>query len=193
MSAISTRPDPIELYLMHLNAALLDIPRAERDDFLHEIRAHIFEKLQEDGAEINAVLAALGNPEDLAAQYHSECSLSKSSRSWSPWVLLRTSARWALNGVQGFAVFLVAMIGYTFALAFYLTAVLKPIFPNNIGFFVSDNGLNLANWPAPQGHDLLGNYYTLFAFIVGFFCVAATSFVVRIMMRNFAKVRSHLR
>jgi hypothetical protein len=40
------------------------------------------------------------------------------------------------------------LIGYLLAASFYITAVLKPIYPHNIGFFVSSHGLNLANWPA---------------------------------------------
>jgi uncharacterized membrane protein len=192
MSAISTRPDQIELYLMHLNAALLDIPRRDRDDFLQEIRTHIFERLQQDGAEVDAVLKALGDPEELAYQFHSECSLAKSSHSWSPWVLMRTAARWGLNGVQGFVIFLVAFIGYTFAACFYITAALKPIFPSNIGFFISKQGLNLASWPTPRGHEVLGPYYTMTALVLGFLFVVVTSFVLRMMMRNFSKVRSRL-
>src|ERR1700760_4610781 len=113
MSASPSRPDPVELYLMHLNAALLGIPRAEREEFLREIRAHIFEKLQQDGAIVPAVLEALGGPEDLASQFLAKCNLTKSARSWSPWVLMRTAVRWGLTGFQGFAMFVIAIIGYT--------------------------------------------------------------------------------
>src|SRR5690349_14374594 len=129
MSASPAKPDAIELYLMHLNAALLKVPRAERDDFLREIRVHIFEKLEQPGAQIPEVLTALGSAEQLARQFLAECSLTKSARSWAPWVLLRTSARWALSGIQGFAMFMVAFIGYAFGLSFYAVAIMKPIFP----------------------------------------------------------------
>src|SRR5215469_4385232 len=156
MAAITTRPDQVEIYLMHLNAAMLDIPRTEREDFVREIRMHIFEKLEQGGADVSQILKALGDPEELARQFHAECSMRRSSRSWSPWVLLRTAARWALTGVQGFVVFMVAVLGYLFGAAFYITAVLKPIFPSNIGLFVGIEGVQLANWPAPQGKDLLG-------------------------------------
>jgi uncharacterized membrane protein len=192
MSAISSGPDQVELYLMHLNAAMLDIPRADRDEFLREIRAHIFEKLEAGNADVGGVLKALGDPEELARQFHSECSIRVSSRSWSPWVLMRAATRWALTGVQGFTVFIVAFFGYTLAACFYITAALKPIFPKQIGFYVSEQGLNLANWPTPHGHDLLGPYYTVVAFVLGFLIVAGTSFVVRGMMRKFAKVKTLL-
>jgi uncharacterized membrane protein len=193
MSAIPTRPDQVELYLSHLNAALLDVPRAEREDFMREIRVHIFDKLQQECADIPAVLEALGHPEDLARHFHSELKLSASSRSWSPWVLMKTAARWALTGFQGFAVFMVAFLGYTMAACFYVTAALKPIFPNNIGFWVSDQGPSLATWPMPAGaHEYMAPYYTLIAFVLGFLFVAGTSFVVRIMMKKFARARKWL-
>jgi uncharacterized membrane protein len=192
MSATPAQIDPIEIYLMHLNAALLDVPRGERDEFLREIRTHIFEKLQTEGTRPQDVLERLGDAEELARQYRAECSLTKSARSWAPWTLLRAAVRWGLTGFQGFAMFVVAVIGYSMAIAFYVTAVLKPIYPHNIGFFVSSNGLNLASWPAPRGQEVLAPYYTLIAMIVGFLFVAGTSFVLRLMMRNFASARRRL-
>ena len=192
MSTSSTQPDAVELYLMHLNAALPDLPRSERDEFLREIRAHIFEKLHQGGP-VPAVLAALGDPEELARQVRAERSLAQSARSWSPWVLMRAAARWALSGVQGFLVFALALIGYSLAACFYITAVLKPIFPRNIGFYLSNHNFTIAAWPAPEGYEILGPYYTLIAIVLGFLLVAGTSFVLRRVMRKFAAVRSRLR
>lgn len=192
MSASPAKPDAIELYLTHLNAALLKVPRNEREDFLREIRVHIFEKLEQPGAQIPGVLQALGSPEELARQFLSECSLTKSAKSWSPWVLLRTSIRWALTGFQGFVMFMVAVVGYSFAAGFYLTAVLKPIYPSNVGFFVNSQGLVLANWPPPSGHELLGPYFIPVALIVGFLFIAGTSYILRLMMQSFAVARRKL-
>lgn len=192
MSASVAKPDAIELYLMHLNAALLKLPRAEREDFLREIRVHIFERLEQPGAEIADVLKALGSPEELARQYLAECSLTKSARSWAPWVLLRTSVRWALTGFQGLAMFMVAFIGYAFALTFYAVAILKPIYPRNVGFWVSSQGLNVANWPAPQGHEVLAAYFVPIALVVGFLFTACTSYILRLMMQSFAAARKKL-
>lgn len=192
MSASSTQPDAVELYLMQLNAALPDLPRAERDEFLREIRAHIFDKLRQ-GAPVPAALAALGDPEELARQVRAECSLVQSSRSWSPWVLMRAATRWGLSGVQGFLMFVLALVGYSMAACFYITAVLKPIFPDNIGFYVSQRRFTVAAWPAPGGREILGPYYTLVAMVLGFLLVAATSFALRRVMRRFAAARSRLR
>lgn len=192
MTGSATQPDAIELYLMHLNAALMGVPRPERDEFLKEIRAHIFEKLEQGPPDVAAVLQVLGGPEELAQQFRAECNLAQSARSWSPWVLMKTSARWGLNGFQGFVMFFVALIGYLLAAAFYITAVLKPIYPHNIGFFLNSYCLTLANWPAPQGREVLAPYYTLIAMLLGFLLVGGTSFVLRKMMRKFATARKWL-
>ena len=193
MSASSTRPDAVELYLMHLNAALPDLPRELRDEFLREIRAHIFEKLRAQDAPVQAVLDALGDPEELARQFRAERGLVRSARSWSPWVLMRALARWGLGGVQGLLVFVLALFGYTLAACFYITAVLKPIFPRNIGFYLSAQGFTIAAWPAPGGREILGPYFTVVAMVLGFLLTAGTSFLLRRVIRRFASMRTRLR
>jgi len=192
MSASPSRPDAIELYLTHLNAALLRVPRVEREDFLKEIRVHIFEKLEQQGANIPEVLAGLGQPEELAQQFLSECSLSKSARSWSPWTLMKAATRWGLTGVQGFAMFFVGVIGYAFAFAFYACAVLKPFFPRNVGFYLSSQGLSLANFPYAHGHEVGAPWFIPTMVVLGFFSVAGTSVALRAMMRKFAAARQRL-
>src|SRR5690242_2730553 len=142
MSTASMGTDAIERYLLRLNAALLSVPAPEREEFLREIRGHIFERL-EQSSDVAAILAAVGDAEELAEQFRVETSLARSARSWSALVLLRAAARWALSGAQGFSIFLVALIGYGIAATFYITAMLKPIFPNHIGIFVYDGNFNI--------------------------------------------------
>jgi uncharacterized membrane protein len=189
MSTATIGTDAIERYLLRLNAALLSVPAAEREEFLREIRGHIFERL-EQSSDVAAILAAVGDPEELAEQFRVETSLARSARSWSALVLMRTAARWALSGAQGFSIFLVALIGYGIAATFYITAMLKPIFPNNIGIFAYDTTFNIGFDTSPQRHDISGPYFTLYAMIAGFLLVFATSMALRAMMRKFARVKS---
>jgi hypothetical protein len=189
MSTASIGTDAIERYLLRLNAALLSVPAPEREEFLREIRGHIFERL-EQSPDVAAILAAVGDPEELAAQFRVETSLARSARSWSAWVLMRTAARWALSGAQGFSIFMVALIGYATAATFYITAMLKPIFPANIGIFAYGGNLNIGFDNSPQRHDISGPYFTLYAMIAGFLLVFATSVALRAMMRKFARMRS---
>jgi len=62
---------------MHLNAALPNVPQSEREEFLREIRAHIFETLERPGHKIPEVLKALCSPEELARQFLAECLLER--------------------------------------------------------------------------------------------------------------------
>jgi uncharacterized membrane protein len=189
MSTASIGTDAIERYLLRLNAALLSVPTAEREEFLREIRGHIFERL-EQSSDVAAILAAVGDPEELAEQFRAETSLARSAHSWSALVLMRTAVRWALSGAQGFSIFMVALIGYGLAASFYISAILKPIFPKNIGIFAYDTTFNIGFDNAPQRHDISGPYFTLYAMIAGFLLVFATSSALRAMMRKFARVKS---
>lgn len=181
--------DAIERYLLRLNAALLNEPAAEREEFLREIRAHIFERL-EDSPDVPAILAAVGDPEELARQFRTETMLARSSRSWSAWVLMRTAARWALSGVQGFSIFLVAVIGYSVGASLYISAMLKPIFPDNVGIFVGGGHFSIGLDSSPRAHDISGPYFTLYAMVIGFACILGTTLALRAMMRKFAQVKS---
>jgi len=189
MSTATIGTDAIERYLLRLNAALLSVPEREREEFLREIRGHIFERL-EQSSDVAAILAAVGDPEELAEQFRVETNLARSARSWSALVLMRTAARWALSGAQGFSIFMVAMLGYGLAGTLYITAMLKPIFPQNIGIFAYGTTFNIGFDTSPQRHDISGPYFTLYAMIAGFLLVFATSMALRAMIRKFARVRS---
>ena len=184
-SSTVLKADAIELYLLRLNAALMEVPREIRLEFVREIRAHIFDRL-ESGLDAPTVLTNLGSAEQLAQQFCAENALVRSARSWSAWTLMRTAARWALTGVYGFAAFLVGFVGYLFGACFYITAALKPIFPHNIGVFVGRHGIQLACWPVPDGCEIAGSYYTLIALVAGFIITALTTVVLRQMMVKMA-------
>lgn len=188
MAAKAPHLEAIEPYLSRLATALPGISQDERDDFLREIRAHILDRLQE-GAEVDAILEGLGSAEQLAGEFNAETALARSARSWSALVLLRTAVRLALTGTQGFTVFLVALLGYGIAATLYISAALKPIFPNNVGIFVGDGNFNIGFSDSPLAHDISGPYFTLYAMILGFLTVAATTVALRAMMRKFAAAR----
>jgi Predicted membrane protein len=136
--------DSIELYLSRLDAALHTVPASEREEFVREIRGHIFERLEQSN-DVAAVLAGVGDPEELAKQFCTETSLVQLARTGSPWRLMRTAARWALSGSQGFSMFMVALVGYGLGASFYISAMLKPIFPDHVasssttGISISDS------------------------------------------------------
>ncbi len=183
----------VEDYFVRLNSRLSDLPQARRQDFVLELRAHVMDKLSQVAvvteADCKGVLEALGTPDEIARQYRMEFLLKHSSWNLSPVTVLRTLVRWTLAGVQGYLVFLVAMIGYSIAACFYLTALLKPFFPHNIGMYVSDQGLNLANFPVQHGHDLVGNYYIPVAVVIGYLFTFGTTLLIRVLVRRLGGLR----
>ena len=186
----------IENYFTDLNAKMADLPQDQRQDFLMELRAHVTDRLQQMAVpsddDCRTVLNALGTPEEIARQYRVEMLLKRSSWKISPLMVLRTSLRWTVAGVQGYAIFVVAVIGYLLAASFYITALLKPFFPHNIGVFVGSMGVQIAAFPLPSGHDIAGDYYIPLAIIAGYLCTTATTALIRGLIRRGRSLRQRL-
>jgi uncharacterized membrane protein len=183
----------VESYFSELDSKLTDLPQAPRRDFLLELRAHVMDRLGQlatvSDDDCRTVLKALGTPEEIARQYRMELLLKRPSWKISPITVLRTALRWTVAGVQGYLVFLVALIGYMFAASLYLTALLKPFFPDNVGMYVSDKGINLASFPVQHGHDIMGNYYVAFAVLMGYLFTFGTTLLIRLLVRRLGALR----
>jgi uncharacterized membrane protein len=184
----------IESYFAALANQLSDLPQAKRDEVVRELRAHVFDRLEQIAVptddDCRTVLKAMGTPEEIARQYRLELLLNRSAWRISPWSVLRTLFRWTLTGIQGYIVFVLAVIGYTMAAAFYITALLKPFFPHNVGVFISEQCLNLAHFPGPPpGTEILGVYYIPVAVFVGFLFTLGTTLAIRFVARHFGKLK----
>jgi hypothetical protein len=69
----------------------------------------------------------------------------------------------------------VLFIGYSFGLSFLLIAVLKPIFPENVGLFVVDGvPRNFGALAAPAGAEVLGYWVIPLSLAVGLGILAAS-------------------
>ena len=186
----------IELYFSELEAKIGDSPKAARQEFLQELRAHVLDRLQQTAAptedQCRVVLAALGTPEEIARHYRVEAALSRARRSNSPLLLLRSTLRWALTGAQGFAVFMVALTGYLTALGFYGLAILKPFFPQNVGLFVGPFGFDFAYMPHPHGRELLGPYFPLVTLFLGLFLMQGTTLLIRFLITRVGRLKQKI-
>jgi len=184
----------IESYFAALATQLSDLPQPKREEVVRELRAHVFDRLEQitvpTDDDCRTVLKAMGTPEEIARQYRVELLLSRSAWKVSPWNVLRTLFRWTLTGVQGYIVFLLALLGYTVSASLYLTALLRPFFPHNVGLFVSEQGINLARFPGPPpGVEMLGPYYIPFAVVAGYLFTFATTLAIRAVVRRFGKLK----
>jgi hypothetical protein len=176
----------IEHYLSRLGSSLQSLPQPEREDILQEIRAHIMDSAgpAPDAAAIQQVLRTLGAPEELGERYHTEFVLARASRSFAPWVLMRTAGRWAMVSLRGFTAFFIGFVGYSLGIVLYITALLKPLVPQ-IGLWVGRGTVEIGTPGSQAGlHEVLGPYYIVVAFIAGFGAFLGTTQALRWLMRR---------
>jgi uncharacterized membrane protein len=186
-------------YLAELRASLGQMPIAERDEILREIGAHIGECAEESDGAIADVLARLGAPQQLAAEYRNGILVRKAAQSFSPWLLLRATGRLATKSFTGVAIFLCAVAGYGMGAGFVLTALLKPFMPHLIGLWVGTHftfgfwgspidGFGLGAFIADRSgvHEVLGVWYIPVALAAGGILLQVTTLIIRKLLRIFA-------
>jgi HAAS domain-containing protein len=186
MSANPSSPgDPVSAYIHRVAVGLKGIDEAQKQEIVAEIRSHLAERVEQFASEgsrtpAEAAVAAMGDATTLANQFMGEVRQKRASRSFAPWVLLRAAARVALTGVKGLLAFLVGVIGYSAALGFTLCAVMKPIMPSKVGFWV---GSNFVVWGVPQsrsgGYELAGHYFIPLSLIFAFLFGSGTTLLLR--------------
>ena len=136
----------VDGYLGDIRAAAGHVPAAELNEFIEEIRSHIIDRLSETN-DVKAVLRAIGDPKQLAAQLTSQVGLRREARSFSPWSLLRGMLRWSVAGTAGLMSFIIALFGYGCAVVFFGSLLLKPIFPDRIGVWLGpENTVTYGFW-----------------------------------------------
>jgi hypothetical protein len=185
----------IETYLGRLSAALAGVVPAQKDEIVREIRAHILDSVSgatdPDGA-VDRVLRLLGAPEELANRYATESLLTRAGSSFSPWLLLRTSWRWAKLGITGTIAFFLAFIGYGTALALTVAIFLKPFMPSRIGMWLGPRSFSVGvpNNPA-EVHELLGQWFVPVIAVCAFVIAVGTTHALRWLIRRRASVSAY--
>ena len=169
MTITASSQQKIDAYLSTLRRQLRGMNAEEVRDIVEEIRSHILDKAAlatEENASgaIDAALATLGSPEELASQYITDNLLARAEASRSPVRILKSLFRWGSLSVAGFFVLLGSLFGYFFGVVFMLVAVAKLFHPHTAGLWAltTDNGdfalsfrLGFGGVPA-GGRDLLG-------------------------------------
>lgn len=178
--------DTIDRYLLRFRLALTGMQ--EKEELVSEIRSHIVERLEDTSRPMEEIvertLSGLGAPEILATRYRTEGLLERASSTMSPLLLLRATMRWAMTGIRGFFAFWVLFVGYFTAGAFYIAAILKPFFPDNVGLYWGpDNyGIEVRFDPPPASTELLGMWFPPVALALGCLCIIGTTKFVRWMI-----------
>jgi len=178
----------IEAYLTRLDSALRGISPAEKQDILFEIRAHILDSIvaaENREAAIDRVLRLLGAPEELAQRYNTERLLTRASLTFSPWLLLQTTWRWAKLGMKGTIAFFLAVIGYGTAFAFTVVILLKPFRKANVGMWWGNDNFIIGAPAHPEGmHELLGQGFVPVMAVSAFALAVGTTHALRRLIRK---------
>jgi hypothetical protein len=189
----------IDSYLKKLREGLPGMRPADADEIVKELHSHIADKASANGelsdAGVEAALAALGSPEELAKEYLKDDLLARMEASRSPVTILDGLFRWASLSKTGFFALLGTLVGYFFGFVCMLCAMLKPFHPNSAGLwkFLDKAGdpefsLRLGFGPAPQnGQELLGWWIVPIGLGVGFICLLLTTSFARWCVQQFRR------
>jgi len=157
----------IDAYLNSLRESLRGLAPEEIREVVEELRSHILDKgtvgVEVTPAGVDAALATLGLPEQLAREYVTDALLARAEVSRSPVGVLKSLLRWGSLSVGGFLVLLTSLIGYGIGISFFLVGLLKPFHPGNAGLWVwrASGNLNYSvrlgfGAPPPGANELLG-------------------------------------
>ncbi|HEY4902565.1 MAG TPA: hypothetical protein VIH89_03750 [Candidatus Sulfotelmatobacter sp.] len=177
----------IEAYLGRLRGRLRGINSGYAQEIVEELRSHITEKAGFDEEHtpgvVDAVLTALGSPDELASQYLTDDMLARAEVSRSPVRILEGLFRWASLSIAGFLVLLTSIMGYFLGGVFMWCAVLKIVHPQTAGLWVISGGsgdseislrLGFIGVP-PGGRDVLGWWTVPVGLLVGCGLVVLTT------------------
>lgn len=190
-----TLTQPAEAYLADLRSQLAPITLTEREEILREIAAHIRDSV-ESGTPIDTVLARLGTPSQLAAEYRDGQLIRAASRSFSPLLLLRATLRLATKGITGILVFCCAFFGYIIGAGYVIGGALKPFLPNHISLFptraAKDAWRQTGIVRYDVHHEIFGWWGVPIAIISGVIVLILTTYAIRLFLRLSQKVQRSL-
>jgi uncharacterized membrane protein len=166
-------------YLFVLQRSLKTfLPHESVRDAVREIESHLRERIAATAASPNErdvlerILLELGPPLRVAQAYSAERTIDEAIATGRLVPTLRAVWHLAVTTFVGFWAALGMFFGYVIALAFLAVAVLKPIFPANVGIWVYESDRLPHNigieFPPPADQHLVGGYWVIpFALVIG--------------------------
>jgi uncharacterized membrane protein len=166
-------------YLFVLERSLnLGLPRDVASDAAREIESHLRERVaavtasSDERAALEQILAELGPPLRVAQAYSAEHILDEAVVTGRLLPMARAVAHLAVTSVLGFFAALGLLVGYLTGVTLIILGALKPIFPDNIGFWTVNGpgslptslGMKFPATDAPAG----GNWVILIGLVLGF-------------------------
>ena len=177
MNLSTTGESRVNGYLFVLERSLSTfLPRDTVRDAVREIESHLRERIAaadatpDERTVLERILAELGQPLRVAQAYSAERTIDEAVTTGRFIPILRAIWHLAWTTVTGFFTGLVLLIGYVTSFGFFAIAILKPIFPQNVGVqFVHGFPVGLgAHFPVSPDVDLRGGYWIVpFALFCG--------------------------
>ena len=188
-------------YLQAVRAGLRGVPDAQASEVVEELRSHIRDRSEMNGeltdAAVATALERLGRPEELAAMYVAENIVTRAEKSFSPWLVLKGIVRWAGISSAGVFVFLGSIVGYALAVAFGISALMKPFAPSRVGLWHLNGDpdnfslvLGLGSGSPPPGTELLGWWIMPLGLLIGIGLFLLTARFGLWSLRKFQRMRS---
>lgn len=168
MNLTATGESRVNGYLFVLERALKTfLPQDVVRDAVREIESHLRERLAtadglpDERAAIERILAELGPPQRVAQAYSAERTIDEAVTTGRFVPIVRAVWHLAATTVLGFFTGLLLFVGYVTSFGFFAIAILKPIFPQNVGFqFIHGIPIGLgAQFPLSADTDLRGGYW----------------------------------
>jgi len=135
-------------------------------DAVREIESHLRERIAaatatpDERTALERILAELGPPLRVAQAYSAERTIDEAVATGRIVPIVHAVAHLASTTLTGFFAALGLLCGYLSAFGFFAIAVLKPIFPDNVGLqFVRGFPVGLGvHFPLKPGMELHGGY-----------------------------------
>ncbi len=169
MTLSDTTEGRIRGYLFILERSLRSfMPAGAAADAVREVESHVRERIanappSDERALVERVLGELGSPLRVAQAYAAEMTLDEAVTTDRFVPVLRALAHAATTSVLGFLWALLVLVGWAFGLSFLLLAVLKPIFPANVGIFIANGRFHGTGmeFGLPPGTQVYGGYWII--------------------------------
>ena len=180
-------------YMRKVEGLCGSLDNRQKADILAELKAHLLESFiqLDDGDEetrISSAIAKLGKPEDFVPLWVEERLLEGAqpgSSTRNLFFLLRSNA---LRGVQQFAFTMIVGFGYMMSFYFFIMAVMKVFFPQNVGLWLSPSGIPFMGYvDADEFREVLGYWLTPIGLVTAVLLQLFLNYLVRQWVTHFKR------